>query len=87
MGPLDKGTKMEKTFTVEATMEERWIPHFLNMLGAMQENGAIGHSGVVGMYSDGDGDFRPKFRVDMHYGNVEPSERTDYKIDAIYDAG
>lgn len=78
---------MEKTFTIEATMEERWIPQFLNMLGAMQENGAIGHSGVVGMYADGDGDFRPKFRVDMYYGKVEPSERTDYKIDAIYDAG
>lgn len=79
---------MEKTFTIEATMEERWIPHFLSMLNAMQENGAIGHSGVVGMYADGDGDFRPKFRADMHYGNVEPSVRNDYKIvDAIYDAG
>lgn len=78
---------MDKTFTVEATMEERWIPYFLNMLGAMQENGAVGHSGVVGMYADGDGDFRPKFRADMHYDNVEPSERNCYKIDVIYDAG
>ena len=78
---------MEKTFTIKVTMEERWIPHFLNMLDAMQENGAVGHSGVVGMYADGDGDFRPKFHVDMCYENVEPSERTYYKIDAIYDAG
>lgn len=79
---------MKKTFTIEATMEERWIPHFLSMLNAMHENGAVGHSGVVGMYADGDGDFRPKFRVDMHYDNVEPSVRNDYKIvDAIYDAG
>ena len=78
---------MKKTFTIQATMEERWIPYFLNMLGAMQENGVVGHSGVVGMYADGDADFRPMSNVDMYYDSVEPSERTNYKIDAIYDAG
>lgn len=77
----------QKTFTVEVTMEERWIPHFLNMLGAMQKNGAIGHSGVIGIYADGDGDFRPKFHTDMHYNYVEPSKRNYRKVDAIYDAG
>lgn len=78
---------MEKTFTIKAAMEERWIPHFLNMLDALQKNGAAGHSGVVGMYADGDGDFRPKSHVDMYCENVEPSERTCCKIDAVYDAG
>ena len=42
-------------------MEERWIPSFCAMLNRMQRNGEIGHSEYVGIYADGDGDFRPNF--------------------------
>lgn len=42
-------------------MNERWIPHFLGMLKYMQQLGSLGSSRKVGIYSDGDGDFRPKF--------------------------
>ena len=31
------------------------------------ENGNIGHSSVIGFYSDGDGDYRPKFQIDREY--------------------
>lgn len=52
---------MKKTITIECAMEERWIPSFCAMLKWMQRNGEIGHSEYVGIYSDGDGDFRPNF--------------------------
>ena len=34
------------------------------MLDLMERNGSIGHSEYVGLYSDGDGDFRPIFEYD-----------------------
>ena len=52
---------MEKTFTIECTMEERWIPEFLAMLQTMEGWGHLGHSGLIGFFADGDGDFRPEF--------------------------
>lgn len=54
-----------KTFTVECTMEERWIPEFYMFLAKMQTNGKMGHSELLGFYSDGDGDFRPKFKFSI----------------------
>ena len=54
-----------KTFTVECTMEERWIPEFYMFLATMQTNGEMGHSELLGFYSDGDGDFRPKFKFSI----------------------
>ena len=52
---------MEKTFTIECTMEERWIPEFLAMLHTMEGWGHLGHSGLIGFFADGDGDFHPEF--------------------------
>ena len=46
-------------------MNERWIPHFLAMLKQMEYLGNIGSSKNVVFYSDGDGDFRPKFEWDV----------------------
>lgn len=51
-----------KKFTIECEMKERWIPHFLGMLKTMQQLGNLGSSRNVSIFSDGDGDFRPKFQ-------------------------
>ena len=51
-------------FTIECEMNERWTPYFLAMLESMRRNGAVGHSGWVSLFADGDGDFRPKFSYD-----------------------
>ena len=50
-------------FTIECEMKKRWIPHFVGMLKIMQVLGGWGSSRVVGIFSDGDGDFRPKFKI------------------------
>lgn len=42
-------------------MKTRWVPQFLGMLQAMQRLGSLGGSRWVRFYSDGDGDYRPKF--------------------------
>ena len=48
-------------FTVTCRMRRRWARAFLSMLKYMQWCGNAGHSSYVGLYADGDGDFRPKF--------------------------
>ena len=48
-------------FTVTCRMRRRWARAFLSMLKYMQWCGDAGHSSYVGLYADGDGDFRPKF--------------------------
>ncbi len=58
---------MEKNFNINVTMEERWVPYFLNFLEYMESFGQAGHSGQLGFYSDGDGDFCPKFSFDILY--------------------
>lgn len=76
---------MEKTFTIEVTMEERWINHFASFLKAMEYNGNIGHSEPIMFYSDGDGDFRPKFIINIPYEKVRNRLTPDkYRI---FDAG
>jgi hypothetical protein len=60
-------------FNIECEMKERWIPHFLGMLDLMQYNGAIGHSESIVFFSDGDGDFRPKFKFENNL--PEPIEK------------
>jgi len=75
-----------KTFTIECSMEERWIPHFLAMLKYMQQLGGLGSSRNVTLYSDGDGDFRPKFQWDTSLpSDGKPIEDKDG--DRTYDAG
>lgn len=49
--------------TIKCDIQDRWLPHFLGMLKTMQTLGSFGSSRIVGLYSDGDGDFRPTFIV------------------------
>ena len=51
-------------FTITVTMKDRWIPYFLAMLKHMEQLGGWGSSRDVTFYSDGDGDFRPKFEFE-----------------------
>lgn len=57
------------TGCVTFKMKKRWLPAFYGMLRMMEQNGKVGCSRTVGMYSDGDGDFRPAFAV---YANNKP---------------
>lgn len=75
---------MNKKFTIDVEMEERWIDDFCSMLEQMEILGKVGSSKVVGIYSDGDGDFRPKFNINTGYYRTTPKTN---KIDMkIYDA-
>jgi hypothetical protein len=76
----------KKKFTVECEMKERWIPHFLGMLKYMQQLGTQGRSRDVTFYSDGDGDFSPKFVWDESLPPVAPPTK-DSSGDRTYDAG
>lgn len=57
----------EVEITIKAKMNERWVNDFLSMLRYMECCGNMGHSAIVGFYSDGCGDFRPKFEFDRGY--------------------
>ena len=73
-------------FKIEVDMPDRWVPHFLGMLKYMEQLGSLGSSRHVGFFSDGDGDFRPKFQ--WVEGLPEPAEPTqDRDGDRLYDAG
>lgn len=67
---------MNVKFTIECEMDERWQDYFLSFLKHMEYNGLQGHSEIVGFYSDGDGDFRPRFTfttpVEKAYKTVSP---------------
>ena len=81
-----------KTFNIEVTMDERWIDDFCSMLKWMESCGNLGHSSIVGFYSDGDGDFRPKFKINTEFKMTEGYRRKDHKddmpkLEVIYDAG
>lgn len=82
---IDRGDILKKKFTIEVEMEERWIDDFCSMLKEVERLGNIGSSKKVGIYSDGDGDFRPKFDIDTEYRKVFPITNTDKE--KIYDAG
>lgn len=73
---------MNKKFTIECEMNERWIPHFLGMLKRMQYLGNIGSSRNVTLFSDGDGDFYPKFNWDSTLPTPAEPKRENF-----YDAG
>ena len=78
------------TFNIKATMNERWVNDFCSMLHWMQSCGNIGHSSIVGFYSDGDGDFRPKFEIDRVYEKTSGFRRSDKElptIEVLFDAG
>ena len=66
---MGKNDRVEITIT--CTMKERWVDHFLSMLKCMEDFGNIGHSGLIGFYADGDGDFRPKFNFDCDFNRKD----------------
>ena len=53
----------EVDFVIKCRMKRRWARPFLCMLEYMECCGDIGHSSMVGLFADGDGDFHPKFEV------------------------
>lgn len=53
----------EIEFTIKCRMRRRWARPFLSMLNYMEWCGQAGHSSMIGLYADGDGDYRPKFEV------------------------
>lgn len=75
-----------KTFNIEVTMEERWIDDFCSFLKKMEYYGNIGHSSIIGFYTDGDGDFHPKFNIDTKFetktGNVVDMAQKQLVFDA-----
>ena len=77
----------EITFNIKVTMNERWINDFCSMLKYMEYCGDIGHSSIVGFYSDGDGDFRPKFEIDTNYEETKGYNNNLPKLEVIFDAG
>lgn len=81
---------MEKDFTIHCKMEERWIASFIKMLESMSYCGSIGHSEYVGLYSDGDGDFRPIFEYDKILSTIGDNPITIKNPSGqmtMYDAG
>ena len=76
---------MKEKFTIEVEMEVRWIPYFLAMLKRMQSLGSVGASRRLTFFSDGDGDFHPKFSWTT---KIEPIKEPLEPIkDMVYDAG
>lgn len=53
----------EIEFVVSCKMKRRWAQAFVSMLEYMEFCGKVGHSSDVGMFADGDGDYRPEFTV------------------------
>ena len=80
---------MIKRFTIECEMNEKWVNTFCSMLKRMELDGNVGHSEMVGIYSDGDGNFRPKFNIYYKCKHVLPkSGNIDLDFsDKIYDLG
>ena len=61
---------MEKEFTIHCKMKDRWVATFIKMLKSMEYCGNIGHSEYVGLFSDGDGDFQPKFTFEKSLEDI-----------------
>ncbi len=76
-------------FTIKVEMSARWVPHFLAMLRTMQAYGNIGRSRTVAIYSDGDGDFRPKFSWSPALNDCAKPKKPsgEQLVDVLFDAG
>ena len=81
------------SFSINCIMKKRWIPHFLAMLNYMEQLGNLGGSRIVSLYSDGDGDFHPKFEwlgneyvLSLKKEDL-PNPKEDIYGDRTYDAG
>lgn len=73
-----------QTFNIQCTMKDRWVPQFLGMLSIMEYLGHIGSSRKVTLFSDGDGDFQPKFSWS---DNLPAPAESLNKVDPFFDAG
>ena len=85
-GELTDADREEVTFTVTCTMKRRWIQPFMSMLKYMEYCGKVGHSSDVGLFADGDGDFRPTFKAEGEGADVKQYSRprsTDYGWDEV----
>lgn len=78
---------MIKKFNISVEMEDRWVDCFCSMLKEMERLGDIGSSKIISIYSDGDGDFRPKFTIEEDYKTVQPNIKTNSNDIKVYDAG
>ncbi|MGF7002427.1 hypothetical protein M2149_000803 [Lachnospiraceae bacterium PFB1-21] len=78
---------MDKTITIKATMNERWIDDFCSFLNYMEKCGNVGHTGIVSFLADGDGDFRPKFEIDTKYNKTDGRTEGLLKPEVMFDAG
>ena len=79
----------EVNFTINVTMSRRWVDDFCSMLKWMENCGKIGHSSFVGFYSDGDGDFRPRFDIGIDFNTKDgiPKKEILRKPEIMWDAG
>jgi hypothetical protein len=75
----------KRKFIIECEIPERWINDFCTMLKTMEFYGNAGHSEVVGIFSDGDGDFRPRFNIATDFEKTTHLKK--YEDATIYDAG
>lgn len=57
------------------------------MLNSMQSFGNLGHSRVVGIYVDSDGDFRPRFSIQANRDKTKATKLDKFNPMTIYDAG
>lgn len=60
----------------------------LVFLKQMEYNGIVGHSGVVAINADGDGDFHPEFKtIACRFVNPSIGELAKQPPEFLYDAG
>lgn len=78
---------METTFNIQVTMNERWVNDFCSFLKTLERFGRIGHSQIVGFYSDGDGDFRPEFKIDRDFEQTKMHTTRQPRHWEYFDAG
>lgn len=74
--------------TINIRVKKRWIPHVVGMLEHMQRLGTMGSSRWVHFFSDGDGDFRPKFSFDHVIQAAKPVKINEKdELEVYFDAG
>lgn len=85
---IKKGEEQIVEFDLHCKMNKAWANEFLSMLTSMEAAGQIGESRYIGMFADGDGDFRPEFTTSFDWEAREPvSTDRPIKIDRLFDAG
>ena len=68
------------TFSIDFKMPKRYAQCFVSMLDEMVNNGKIGHSAWLGFYSDGDGVFRPSYKITKMSEDIVPKHKiTSFK--------